>query len=41
MNLVWIFCCDFAGVVGGVAMVLLMVVVASCVVDSRGGRLCC
>ena len=40
MILVWIFC-DFAGVVGDAAVVLLMVVMAGCVVDSGGGKLCC
>ena len=38
--LVWI-CCDFAGVASVAIVVLLMVVMAGCVVDSSGGRLCC
>ena len=40
MILVWIYC-DFARVTSDAVVVLLMVVMASCVVDSDGGRLCC
>ena len=40
MILVLIYC-DFARVTSGAVVVLLMVVMAGCVVDSDGGRLCC
>ena len=40
MILVWIYC-DFARVTSGAVVVLLMVVMAGCVVDSDGVRLCC
>ena len=40
MILVWIYC-DFARVTSGAIVVLLMVVMAGCVVDSDGGWLCC
>ena len=40
MILVCIYC-DFARVTSDAVVVLLMVVMAGCVVDSDGGRLCC
>ena len=40
MILVWIFCCDFTGVASGATIVLLMAVMAACVVDFGGGKLC-